>query len=90
MIGYGDLITALLALVALAALRARLQGAIALVWVTVIVGMLDTLNAPLHDLSLGASHLLYERATERNQAVRQQSILGVALTAFPWAPIWSV
>src|SRR6267143_740650 len=45
MIGYGDLITALLALVALAALRTRLQGAIALVWVTVIIGMLDTLNA---------------------------------------------
>ncbi|HZT55527.1 MAG TPA: hypothetical protein VFA35_04825, partial [Burkholderiaceae bacterium] len=47
-----------------------------------LLEMLDTLNAPLHDLSLGASHLLYERATERNQAVRQQSILGVALTAF--------
>src|SRR3979411_1561121 len=45
MIGYGDLLTAFLALVALAALRTRLQGAIALVWVTVIVGMLDTLNA---------------------------------------------
>ena len=47
-----------------------------------LLEMLDTLNAPLHDLSLGASHLLYERATERNQAVRQQSMLGVALTAF--------
>ncbi|MEP6874672.1 MAG: ATP-binding protein [Burkholderiales bacterium] len=44
--------------------------------------LLDALNAPLHDLSLGASHLLYERATERNTAVRQQSELGVALTAF--------
>ena len=43
---------------------------------------LDALNVPLHDLSLGASHLLYERATERNAAVRQQSELGVALTVF--------
>jgi len=49
---------------------------------TSLLEMLDSLNAPLHDLSLGASHLLYERATERNKAVRQQSILGVALTAF--------
>ncbi|MEP7296363.1 MAG: ATP-binding protein [Burkholderiales bacterium] len=47
-----------------------------------LLASLDALNVPLHDLSLGASHLLYERATERNLAVRQQSILGVALTAF--------
>jgi two-component system, sensor histidine kinase len=47
-----------------------------------LVAMLDKLNVPLHDLSLGASHLLYERATERNAAVRQQSELGVALTVF--------
>jgi signal transduction histidine kinase/DNA-binding response OmpR family regulator len=43
---------------------------------------LEALNAPLHDLSLGASHLLYQRATERNNAVRQQSELGIALTVF--------
>ena len=43
---------------------------------------LQALNLPLHDLSLGASHLLYERATERNAAVRQQSQLGVGLTVF--------
>ena len=43
---------------------------------------LEALNVPLHDLSLGASHLLYQRATERNAAVRQQSELGVALTVF--------
>jgi two-component system, sensor histidine kinase len=47
-----------------------------------LLGMLDALNVPLHDLSLGASHLLYQRATERNHAVRQQSQLGIALTAF--------
>jgi hypothetical protein len=45
MVGYGDLATALLALVALIALRARFQGAIALVWLCVGVGMLDTVNA---------------------------------------------
>jgi len=47
-----------------------------------LMGLLDALNAPLHDLSLGASHLLYQRATERNKAVRQQSELSIALTAF--------
>ena len=47
-----------------------------------LLAMLDELNVPLHELSLGASHLLYQRATERNLAVRQQSILGVGLTAF--------
>ena len=45
MIGYGDLVTAFLALVALTALRTRLPGAIAFVWLCVIVGMLDTVNA---------------------------------------------
>jgi len=45
MIGYGDLITALLALLALIALRTRLSHAIAFVWLCVIVGMLDTVNA---------------------------------------------
>ena len=47
-----------------------------------LLGMVDALNAPLHDLSLGASHLLYQRATDRNSAVRQQSELSIALTAF--------
>lgn len=43
---------------------------------------LDKLSAPLHDLSLGASHLLYERMTQRNNAVRTQSKQGIALTFF--------
>jgi two-component system, sensor histidine kinase len=43
--------------------------------------LLDALTAPLHDLSLGASHLLYQRATERNDAARRQSELGIMLTA---------
>src|SRR5215510_1132573 len=45
MIGYGDLATAFLALLALIALRARFSGAIAVVWLCISVGMLDTLNA---------------------------------------------
>ena len=45
MVGYGDLTTALLALLALIALRTRFSGAIALVWLCVGVGMIDTINA---------------------------------------------
>jgi len=45
LVGYGDLATAFLALVALVALRARFPGAIALVWIFVVVGMLDTVDA---------------------------------------------
>src|SRR2546427_10486309 len=45
MIGYGDLATAFLALLALIALRVRFRSAIALVWLCVLVGMLDTVNA---------------------------------------------
>ena len=47
-----------------------------------LMAMLDELGVPLHDLSLGASHLLYQRATERKNAVRQQAQMGIALTAF--------
>jgi len=45
MVGIGDMATAFLALLALLALRARFSGAIALVWLFIIVGMLDTINA---------------------------------------------
>ena len=45
MIGYGDLATAVLALAALIALRNRFPVAIALVWLCIIVGTLDTVNA---------------------------------------------
>ena len=45
MVGYGDLTTALLALLALIALRTRFSGSIALVWLCVGVGMIDTINA---------------------------------------------
>jgi hypothetical protein len=45
MIGFGDLTTAALALLALTALRLRLSSAIAFVWLLLIVGTLDTVNA---------------------------------------------
>ena len=50
MIGYGDLATAALALLALVALRSRLGAAIALVWLCVVVGMLDTVNAIIQSM----------------------------------------
>ena len=50
MIGYGDMITALLALLALVALRARLPRAIALVWLCLTVGLLDTVNAIIQSM----------------------------------------
>jgi hypothetical protein len=49
-IGYGDMITAFLALVALVALRARWSWAIPLVWLVVVVGLLDTINAIIQSL----------------------------------------
>jgi hypothetical protein len=50
MIGYGDLVTAGLALLALGALRVRFRGAIALVWLCVMVGLLDTVNAIIQSM----------------------------------------
>jgi hypothetical protein len=50
MVGYGDLATAFVALLALIALRARFSGAIALVWLCVVVGMLDTVNAIIQSM----------------------------------------
>src|SRR5664279_1666705 len=50
MIGYGDMATALLALLALVALRARFRGAIGLVWLFIVVGMVDTVNAIIQSL----------------------------------------
>jgi len=49
-IGYGDMATAFLALLALIALRAHFRGAIALVWLCIVVGMLDTVNAIIQSL----------------------------------------
>ena len=50
MIGIGDMATAFLALLALIALRARFRGAIALVWLCVVVGNLDTVNAIIQSM----------------------------------------
>ena len=50
MIGYGDMATAVLALLAVIALRAHLSRAIVLVWVFVAVGTLDTLNAIIQSM----------------------------------------
>jgi hypothetical protein len=44
-VAYGDLATSVLAVITLVALRARLGSAIALVWVTNIVGFVDLGNA---------------------------------------------
>ena len=45
MIGFGDMLTAVLAMVALVALRLRVRYAIGLVWLFVVVGLVDTANA---------------------------------------------
>ena len=50
MIGYGDMATSLLALLALIALRFRLRAAIPLVWLCLAVGLLDTVNAIIQSM----------------------------------------
>ena len=50
---YGDLLAAILALLALAALRAGWTGALALVWLFNVVGTLDLLNALAQGVRLG-------------------------------------
>jgi hypothetical protein len=50
MIGYGDMATAVLALLALVALRLRWPAAIALVWLFLTVGTLDTVNAIIQSM----------------------------------------
>ena len=50
MVGLGDLGTAVLALLALVSLRARYSRAIALVWLCVGIGTLDTVNAVIQSV----------------------------------------
>ena len=50
MVGYGDMITAALALVALIALAAKRDRAIWVVWVFVVVGLLDTASAVVQSM----------------------------------------
>src|SRR5712691_10087903 len=56
MIGYGDMATAAPALLALIALRTRFSRAIALVWLFLIVGMLDTVNAIIQSVRFDVFH----------------------------------
>jgi hypothetical protein len=50
MIGYGDMVTAVVAMLALIALRRRMPVAIALVWLGLTVGLLDTVNAIIQSM----------------------------------------
>jgi len=50
MVGIGDLVTSVLALIALVALRARARGAIAVVWLLLVVGAADTVNAIIQSM----------------------------------------
>ena len=50
MIGYGDIATAVLALMALVGLRLRLSAALPLVWLFLAVGVLDTVNAIIQSI----------------------------------------
>jgi hypothetical protein len=50
MIGYGDMATAALALLALIALRARWAHATEIVWVFLVFGMIDTVNAIIQSM----------------------------------------
>jgi hypothetical protein len=50
MVGYGDMVTALVALCVLIALRARWRHAIAFVWVFVAVASIDTVNAIIQSM----------------------------------------
>jgi hypothetical protein len=56
-VAYGDLITSVLAVVTLVALRSRLGLAIALVWLTNIVGTADLVNALVNGLRLDIARL---------------------------------
>lgn len=61
--GYGDLVSSLLAFVAIAAVRFRWKGAIHLVWLFNVVGFLDLINAfvqaVLHRVSPGQLGVMY-------------------------------
>ncbi len=59
---YGDLLTGILAILALLALRRDWPGALPLAWVVNIVGVIDLLNALFqgvrHSVSLGAAYYI--------------------------------
>jgi hypothetical protein len=56
-VAYGDLLTSVLAIITLIALRARVDYAIALVWTTNVVGTLDLVNALAGGVRYDIAHL---------------------------------
>ena len=50
MVGYGDMVTAMLALVTVILLRSRWSHAIAFAWIFVVVATLDTVNAIIQSM----------------------------------------
>jgi hypothetical protein len=56
-VAYGDLLTSVLAVVTLIALRGRFGLAIGLVWLTNIVGLADLVNALVNGVRLDISRL---------------------------------
>ena len=50
LVGIGDIVTAAIAIVALIMLRYRIVGAIAVVWLLLIFGLLDTIDAIIQSL----------------------------------------
>ena len=50
MVGYGDMITAAIAIVALIALRLRVPWALPIVWILLVVATVDTTNAVIQSL----------------------------------------
>jgi signal transduction histidine kinase/DNA-binding response OmpR family regulator len=47
-----------------------------------LMAQLDQLSTPLHELSLASSHVLSQRVSARNEAVREQIQLSIGLTVF--------
>lgn len=64
-IAFGDLVSAILALIALWALRVRAGGAIAAVWLFALVGTADLISAT----AVGVSESLVETATDTSWMV---------------------
>jgi hypothetical protein len=50
LVGIGDIVTAAIAIIALIMLRYRIAGAIAVVWLLLIFGLLDTIDAIIQSL----------------------------------------
>lgn len=51
-------------------------------FVAALLPALEALTVPMHELSLGASHRVAEQLEARGRTVREQNLLGLALTVF--------